>query len=524
MGDYTIYWGETHDNTYQYAVQTPPFADVLSAARDYLDFYTGAYYTSCAEAFEAGGHPFEKATRQGLILEGWKPAERLEREWAEVQEATRAHNQPGTFVTLPGYEWQGDGSGGDHNVIYRREGRPIVRCRKLSELYAALRGTDALAIPHHTAYRPGVRGRDWSVYDPQVSPFCEIYSIHGCSETDEELIGLRRNNHMGPGMAGGTWQEALDRGLHLGAICSNDSWGGMAGRYGDGLAAVLATELTRDALWEAFRSRRVYGVTGDRIELEFTVNGAPVGSIIESAGPRAIRVSVRGSDALDRIEILRNGRLLATHCHQGTWRQPAAGATSRYKLRVEVGWGPRPNELDVPPRDWNGILSLAAGRFLNAEPCWISLGHRPAELNGTEATFAMTTDGRTVLHPCQNANVFEFEAAPETELRITINGLVESGRVAEFAAGSREMWFRDECVRMLHELAGLEPGSPEREDIYHHLAYKAKLHRALPEAAYTATFEIEDEEPLTAETHYRVRVEQRNGQRAWSSPVWVRPV
>ncbi|MCK4374849.1 MAG: hypothetical protein KAX19_05945, partial [Candidatus Brocadiae bacterium] len=25
------------------------------------------------------------------------------------------------------------------------------------------------------------------------------------------------------------------------------------------------------------------------------------------------------------------------------------------------------------------------------------------------------------------------------------------------------------------------------------------------------------------EVHYRVRVEQRNGQRAWSSPIWVAP-
>jgi len=521
MEDYKIYWGETHDNTYQYAVQTPPFAEVLSAARDYLDFYTGAYYTACAEAFQAGGHPFEKATRQGLILEGWKPTERIEREWAEVQDAIRAHNAPGAFVTLPGYEWQGDGSGGDHNVILRREGHAIVRCETLGELYAALRGTDALAIPHHTAYRPGVRGRDWSVYDPEISPFCEIYSVHGCSETDEELIGLRRNNHMGPGMAGGTWQDALDRGLHLGAICSNDSWGGMCGRYGDGLAAVLATELTRDALWEALRARRVYGVTGDRIQLTFTVNGAPMGSIIESAGARAVRVSVRGSDALDRIEVLRGGRLLATHCHQGTWQPPAPGARCRFKLRVEAGWGPRPNEMALPPRRWDGRLSLADGRFLNVEPCWISLGQQPAELNGPEAAFAMTTDAQTVSHRCQNANVFEFEATPETELRLRINGLEESGRVADFAAGSREMWFRDECVRMLHEEAGLEPGSPERQDVYHHLAYKAKLHRAMPEAAYTATFEIEDDEPLTGQTYYRVRVEQRNGQRAWSSPVWV---
>lgn len=51
---------------------------------------------------------------------------------------------------------------------------------------------------------------------------------------------------------------------------------------------------------------------------------------------------------------------------------------------------------------------------------------------------------------------------------------------------------------------------------------KAKVHRAIPEAGYVAGMEWEDDEPLEGETHYRVRVEQRNGQRAWSSPIWVR--
>jgi hypothetical protein len=53
------------------------------------------------------------------------------------------------------------------------------------------------------------------------------------------------------------------------------------------------------------------------------------------------------------------------------------------------------------------------------------------------------------------------------------------------------------------------------------MAYKAKLHRAIPEAGSRAEWAVEDEEPITGEVHYRVRVEQRNGQRAWSSPIWV---
>ena len=53
-------------------------------------------------------------------------------------------------------------------------------------------------------------------------------------------------------------------------------------------------------------------------------------------------------------------------------------------------------------------------------------------------------------------------------------------------------------------------------------ARQAKIHRAIPEAGYTTVMELEDDEPLDRETPYRVRVEQRNGRRAWSSPIWVR--
>ena len=161
--------------------------------------------------------------------------------------------------------------------------------------------------------------------------------------------------------------------------------------------------------------------------------------------------------------------------------------------------------------------------MLGWEPCWISHGQEAPHLDGGRATYAMTTAIKDVQQRWQNANVFEFEADPASPVRIRLNGLEESGTVQDFADASREMWYRDECVALLREIAGIEPGVPEREDIYHHVAFKAKLHRAVPEAAYTAEFNLDDEAPIVGETHYRVRVEQRNGERAWSSPVWVTP-
>ena len=522
MSSYQIYWGEAHDNTFQFAANPAPFEETVRRATSHLDFYAAAYYTAFSDASRAGGHLSETTAPVKVSPEGWKPQERLDREWAEINEVCGAQNDPGAFVTFPGYEWQGNGSSGDHNVFALCEGLPIFRVDTLAELYECLRGHEAIAIPHHTAYRPGQRGRDWSVYDEDLSPFSEILSIHGCSETDEEWVGLRSNPHMGPGLGPGTWQAALDRGYHLGAICSTDNWGDMPGHYGRGRMACLATGLNRQALWEAFKARRVYGVSGDRIGLDFTVNDADMGSIIRAEGPRQVRVRVVGSEALDRIEILRNGRVLATHCHQGTWDLPPAGRRSRYKLRVEAGWGPRPNEMPLRERQWDGRVTVDGGHVVGVEKCWISPGHGEPELDGAEARFGLLTSTKTVGATCENSNVFELEAVTEAELVVQLNGLEERGTVDDFARSSRVVWYKDECVRMLAEELGIEPYSPERMDVYHHMAYKAKLHRLIPEAGYTAEFAIEDDEPLKGEAHYRVRVEQRNGQRAWSSPVWVR--
>ena len=42
-----------------------------------------------------------------------------------------------------------------------------------------------------------------------------------------------------------------------------------------------------------------------------------------------------------------------------------------------------------------------------------------------------------------------------------------------------------------------------------------------PAAGYCASVAIEDDKPFAGEINYRVRVEQRNRQRAWSNLIWV---
>jgi hypothetical protein len=96
--------------------------------------------------------------------------------------------------------------------------------------------------------------------------------------------------------------------------------------------------------------------------------------------------------------------------------------------------------------------------------------------------------------------------------------------IGNLAKGSRVIWYRDDVTKLIKEMTGIDHKQFERQDpVLFHFAFKAKLHRIIPESGYKTNFTLTDDDPIDKETHYRVRIEQRNGQRAWSSPIWIQP-
>jgi hypothetical protein len=112
--------------------------------------------------------------------------------WAELNRLTAAFDAPGRFVCLPGYEWSGNtGMGGDRNIFFRREGRPIRRSSHIlvegetssrpvytaDELFRALEGEDAVVIAH-------VGGRYADIkcaHDGRLERSVEVHSTWGRS-------------------------------------------------------------------------------------------------------------------------------------------------------------------------------------------------------------------------------------------------------------------------------------------------------------------------------------------------------
>ena len=284
--------------------------------------------------------------------------------WEILQRKAIEYYDPGKFVTFKAYE--AGSPVGHRNVYYLGdEVEPPKSSAQFSYmpefLYDHYHGRkDVLMIPHHVK-----AWTDWSYHDPDLEPLMEVYSCWGQSENPSLELW---DKGMTPGA--GAW-EALLRGYRLGMIASSDNHVGMAGRsyphdrqvhtpFPGGLAAIWAPDLTRESLFAALRDRRCYGTTGARIILQFSLDDRPMGSILEgllSGKPRELFVSVVGTDAVSRVEIVRNGEVVH-------WEEPG-----RAKRDAEVEWtddSPATGELYYYAR-----VFQADGQRAWSSPIWV---------------------------------------------------------------------------------------------------------------------------------------------------------
>jgi len=217
--------------------------------------------------------------------------------WNVVQEKAEEYNEPGRFVTFLAFEWGSWTLFGDKCVYYLAKEAPYFPAneeetntpdklwRKLKEL-----GIEVITIAHHPKYG----GRtDWSYRDDDLQPLVEIYSMWG----DSELYGEY------------SVQAALAMGHRLGFIASSDNHIGQPGNPGNGLAAVIAKNLTRESIFYALKERRCYATTGSRILLDFKLNGFIMGREVKLKSkdtPRKIAVKVAGTAPIEELSIIRN--------------------------------------------------------------------------------------------------------------------------------------------------------------------------------------------------------------------------
>jgi len=287
--DRRLYWGDLHSHTHF------SHDGVGGASFDY--------------ARNASGLDFYAMTDHSLAAIDGAPRGLSEHLWDEYTTLTEAHHDPGSFVTIHGYELSFGSPWGHHNVYFRGQPGALIvgTARSLPEVWDLLRAGEALTIPHHTGKFPDI---DWTVDEPELRRNIEIYSAHGLSEVDDPSHPLAFNNTgfsapRPPGDFPLFVQDAWRQGFELSTIASSDDHVSQPGKPHFGLAAVWAGALERGDVFDGLYERRTYGTTGERILLDFTVEGVAMGGRVTATGELGVRVEAHGTDRIEMIELLR---------------------------------------------------------------------------------------------------------------------------------------------------------------------------------------------------------------------------
>jgi len=429
--------------------------------------------------------------------------------WAEINRLAAEYDKPGEMVALPGYEWSGNtGMGGDRNVFFASEGRPIRRsssvlleepaatdCHHVGDLFAALAGEDAIVIAH-----VGGRYADLSVgHDGRLERAVEV---HSCWGTFEWLL-----------------HDAFRLGHRVGLVCHSDDHKGRPGaaypgasQFGamGGLTCYAMPALDRPSLLEAVRQRRTYGTTGTRLLLdvqarlpggsvrcsddpalgpatEAPARTARMGDIVRVAGSNVeLAVEVVGSAPIERLTLFNGPDRIA---EVRGYRADQLG--SRIRVLFEgAEYRGRGRETF-----WRGTARLIANRFTRARAINHFNADKPLKLAGDGASldFDTVTTG--------NFSGFDVWLDERDAGAIDIASNIVCRRLAV-----RDIGFDDITV----DLGGLGRYMrvfrlPDRNDTWQ-LAH-----------VHTCSLQAGRDNPLY------VRVTQEDGHQAWSSPIYAIP-
>ena len=490
-----LYFGDLHNHS-AVGYARGSMERAFEIARSHLDFF----------AFTPHGYWHDIGHYENNIEKKWLDGFEVTRErWPDVLAMIRKFNAPGRFVAIPGFEWHSTSLGDYHIIFPNTEAAEYVRFDELEEFQQFAKKHGAIMIPHHPANRLGHRGANLERLDPEVSPVIEIFSEWGNAEHDRAPSPYVRHTEGGR-WTRNTFQHFLEEGHRLGVVASTDDHLGFPGGYREGLAAVWAKGLTREAIFEAIRHRRTYAVSGDRIRLDFRLNGHRMGCELPYTRRRELAVEVTGWDQVDRVEILKNNRVLHRNFpmdrvpNPASWNEPVL-------VRFEYGWGPWPALDMTRVCDWDIHITLEGGELGDVQPCFQSgpleeerrdriEGRSPKHLH----VKSFTALRQQFEDYSQKAVVLSVRGGPETRITVRLASptQVSLSQSFEQLAESGEMLFTGDF--------------PKESAMLHRLVFRDHYH-----THGTVVDEDDGEQP----SWYYVRVIQANEQYAWSSPIWV---
>ena len=494
------FYGDIHNHS-DLSYGHGPFPGALKKAALQLDFVSVTGHAHWPDM------PVDDPSIAHIVDFHVKGFEKLKKAWPGHYDVLKAADRPGRFTVFPGYEIHSNAHGDYTIVLADLDGGPLVLEDTPADLRTGLAnryGERALAFPHHIGYRQGARGINWKTFDPRLSPFVEMFSMHGCAEHSETDRGYLHS--MGPVDGHSTMAHGLREGHVFGIIGNTDHHSGFPGSYGHGRMALYAASHDRDLFWEAMQNRHTNALTGDRIHLVGEIGGHLQGSAVPAASPAFLNVEAIAGGAIDHIDVIRNGVLYRRISPAITPMTDKGVDPLEFLLHVEFGWGARGTS-----HDWEGEIAVKGGELLAVEP----------RFRGPEIVSPLEGEdtGHRLPEIEADANAVRFSVTAESNPNNTTpatQGMLIRGRAVENGEVVAKLCGQDIRIPLSRLAEGAKSGNLGPIDSpawrFHQLARPR-------EWQWRGRIELGD---LVPGEYLYMRLRQENGQTAWTSPFFCR--
>ena len=396
------YFGQLHSHT-----QSSDGAGSLDSALDYVknlpeianvDFVA---FTDHSNYFDKSG----AANPEGALYDMSLASAASQNLWNEYKNAVAAFNKEnaGSMVAIAGFEMTWSGGPGHINTfntpgIVSRNNTTLNNKTKDAGLQAYYKllsqteGVDSISQFNHPGTTFG-NFIDFGYWDAVV---------------DTRMYMVEVGNGEGQIGAGGYYPSyeqyimALDKGWHVAPTNNQDNHKGRWGNANDARDVILTDDFTEDGIYAALRARRMYATEDKNLDLDYTVNGNMMGSIIDVPEKLNFEISFNDPDRTDsiaKVELVVNSGKVAY-----TWDSAADLA----KGSVSVELPPEYTYYFVRVTEGDGDLAVTA-------PVWVGeslkLGISKAECG----TSTPVTDEELTI----TTTFFNSEAKPATIKSIT---------------------------------------------------------------------------------------------------------
>ena len=396
------YFGQLHSHT-QYSDGAGSLESALAYVKALPDNANVDFvaFTDHSNYFDKSG----AANPEGALYDMTKATEYSQQTWKSYKDAVAAFNAEnvGSMVAIAGFEMTWSGGPGHINTF----NTPGIVSRNNTTLNNKTKDAGLQAYYKLLSQAEGVNSI--SQFNHPGTTFGNFIDFgYWDAVVDTRMYMVEVGNGEGQIGAGGYYPSyeqyimALDKGWHVAPTNNQDNHKGRWGNANDARDVILTDDFTEDGIYAALRARRMYATEDKNLDLDYTVNGNMMGSIIDVPEKLNFEISFNDPDRTDsiaKVELVVNSGKVAY-----TW-DSAADLT---KGSVSVELAPEYTYYFVRVTEGDGDLAVTA-------PVWVGeslkLGISKAECG----TSTPVTDEELTI----TTTFFNSEAKPATIKSIT---------------------------------------------------------------------------------------------------------